>query len=279
MTRKGPACTPRRKCRSRPGSMARALDLRSRKFWLLIVARHSNLLLLEPSKTMETHTNRMDRAGLSHFLCCVHFIHTCNSWRLAWSPAHLPPRVWSRGHLAPRPSSPATAVTVQVPFSVPWCFCTCCVRKRHMEIYHKQQRNCSRFGKSDLGAFSFGLAVPSSHNVYVLSRHPGSGSTKARPPKKPLIEFQKHPPRLQSNRSGITSLWNSSGTPPAGSLTSVYAHRRRRNASFNLRHSRDFNSTTSRRGTLTFCVYMYICMHLFFSSFSRNNAHLVHPVP
>ena len=67
--RMGLACTPRRKCGSRPGSVARALGLQGREFWQVTTGRHSDLL--EPSRTIENRMNTMSRSRFSHFLCCV----------------------------------------------------------------------------------------------------------------------------------------------------------------------------------------------------------------
>ena len=49
--RRGPACTPRCKCGSRPGSVARALGVHSREIWQVTTGSLS--AEVEPSKTIE----------------------------------------------------------------------------------------------------------------------------------------------------------------------------------------------------------------------------------
>ena len=48
----GPACTPRRKCGSRPGSVMRALGVQSRAIWQVIAGSLS--AELEPIRRIET---------------------------------------------------------------------------------------------------------------------------------------------------------------------------------------------------------------------------------
>ena len=95
----------RRKFGPRLGSAARALGIQSRASWQVITGSLS--VEPEPSRTTETQPKKMNLRCKFRMFCAV-----CNSSHLAWP----------SGHLATRPSSRATAVTLRVRFFVPRCF-------------------------------------------------------------------------------------------------------------------------------------------------------------
>ena len=63
--RRGAACTPRRECGSRPGSVTRALGVQSRAIWQAITGSLS--AELEPRRTMEPPYNLVFLLGC----CCI----------------------------------------------------------------------------------------------------------------------------------------------------------------------------------------------------------------
>ena len=113
----------RRKFGPRPGSVAR-LGVQSRASWQVITGS----LSAEPEarRTMEQR-KKMNSSGFSRIICCVQQL----TPRLATS--HL-----ADGHLAPRPSPCATAVTFPARFFVPRCsVCDCVLAKLHADLFRR----------------------------------------------------------------------------------------------------------------------------------------------
>ena len=69
---RGSSCSPRRKCGSRPGCVARALGIQRREIWQEIAGIAGRRSAEpEPSRTTGAHTNKLNSNRFSRVLCCV----------------------------------------------------------------------------------------------------------------------------------------------------------------------------------------------------------------